>query len=48
LQAVRSTASDGSGRTITKYYGDINSWLGQFKSSPYRAMEFHTANNAKR
>jgi len=48
LQAVRSTASDGSGRTITKYYGDINSWLGQFKSSPYRATEFHTANNAKR
>ena len=48
LQAVRTQATDGSGRTITKYYGDINSWLGQFKSSPYIATEFHTANNAKR
>ena len=38
---------DRSGRTITKFRGDVDAWLGDFKVAPQRVTAFHLANTKR-
>ena len=38
---------DRSGRTITKFKGPMEAWLGDFKVPPMRVKEFHLHNNKR-
>jgi len=46
-QLIAIQSRDSSGRTITKYRGSMEAWLGDFKVPPQRATTFHTSNNQR-
>jgi len=46
-QLVAINEKDRAGRTITKFRGDMETWLGQFKVPAQRVTKFHTMNNQR-
>jgi hypothetical protein len=46
-QLVEINEKDRAGRTITKFRGDMEAWLGDFKVPALRVMKFNTMNNQR-
>ena len=46
-QLIEINERDRSGRTITKFRGDMSAWLDDFKVPAMRATAFHTSNNQR-
>ena len=43
-QLIALTRKDQAGRTITEYRGDMEAWLGDFKTPTHRVVKFNTEN----
>ena len=46
-QLIELHEKDRAGRTITKFRGDMEAWLGDFKVPAMRVMKFNTLNNQR-
>jgi len=46
-QLIEMNEKDRAGRTITKFKGSMEAWLGDFKVPSMRVKEFHLFNNKR-